>query len=643
MYNYSQNKSSDGLTSYNSNYLGLNSTVYNGLGGVDARANLMEGVRGNVQQLSNGASSNTIGTGRGVYGVVQTYGSGVISSAIGIQGDISAGNNSITGNITTAFGAYTGIVSNTAMTIGTGYLYYGVHAGATTTTKYGLYLTNEANNYLSGNLVVAGTVNATSGLMTSYANVTGQVNTATLYATTSANVGANVQLTTSLLFIGNSTVNADMTSSLVQVTNSTSTANLIATGLQTYTNSTVNSTISASFIQVSNSTATSNLTASQLSMGANVFLNTTTLDVGNTVITTTNAVFGGTIAANGGIGTAGHGLLSGGAANAYWSTVVTSVASGNGITGGTITQTGTLYVDGANGISVDASGVNVLANSGIVANTTGVHVNTAYIATLSANNASFLGGTAASSYDKFPSGTRLLFQQTAAPTGWTKDTTHNDKALRVSNGAVTTGGNVAFTTAFASQSVTGTIANTTATGTIVSNATGITIANTTATGTVNANTVAGSAVSSTTGITINDHILNANRTGPHKHFVAADVTNTTGTPVANSTNQVTRVRDISTNSPNYNLLGTGTAATVGLTSESGGGVGHAHGTTDPGHTHTLTGTSHGHSFTGSTHGHTLTDSGHSHTFTGSTHGHTFTGTAINIAVQYVDIIIAQKD
>jgi len=29
----------------------------------------------------------------------------------------------------------------------------------------------------------------------------------------------------------------------------------------------------------------------------------------------------------------------------------------------------------------------------------------------------------------FPSGTRMLFQQTAAPTGWTKDTSHNDKAL----------------------------------------------------------------------------------------------------------------------------------------------------------------------------------------------------------------------
>ena len=50
----------------------------------------------------------------------------------------------------------------------------------------------------------------------------------------------------------------------------------------------------------------------------------------------------------------------------------------------------------------------------------------------------------------FPSGTKLLFQQTAAPTGWTKDTTHNNKALRVVSGTASTGGTVAFTTAFAS-------------------------------------------------------------------------------------------------------------------------------------------------------------------------------------------------
>lgn len=53
-----------------------------------------------------------------------------------------------------------------------------------------------------------------------------------------------------------------------------------------------------------------------------------------------------------------------------------------------------------------------------------------------------------------PTGTLMLFQQSAAPTGWTKQTTHNDKALRVVSGAASSGGTSAFTTVFANQTPT---------------------------------------------------------------------------------------------------------------------------------------------------------------------------------------------
>jgi hypothetical protein len=43
-----------------------------------------------------------------------------------------------------------------------------------------------------------------------------------------------------------------------------------------------------------------------------------------------------------------------------------------------------------------------------------------------------------------PSGTAMLFAQTAAPTGWTKSTTHNDKALRVVSGTASSGGTNSF-------------------------------------------------------------------------------------------------------------------------------------------------------------------------------------------------------
>lgn len=82
-----------------------------------------------------------------------------------------------------------------------------------------------------------------------------------------------------------------------------------------------------------------------------------------------------TAAANG----VGTNLLTGGGGSG----TVTSVGSGNGLTGGPITGSGTL---------------SVLANTGIIANATGVFVNSSYIATLTANNATNLGGVAAASY-----------------------------------------------------------------------------------------------------------------------------------------------------------------------------------------------------------------------------------------------------
>ena len=53
----------------------------------------------------------------------------------------------------------------------------------------------------------------------------------------------------------------------------------------------------------------------------------------------------------------------------------------------------------------------------------------------------------------FPSGTVMLFVQTAAPTGWTKSTTHNDKALRVVSGTASSGGSTAFSSVFSARTI----------------------------------------------------------------------------------------------------------------------------------------------------------------------------------------------
>lgn len=56
----------------------------------------------------------------------------------------------------------------------------------------------------------------------------------------------------------------------------------------------------------------------------------------------------------------------------------------------------------------------------------------------------------------FPAGTRCVFHQTAAPTGWTKDTDSgiNDKGLRTVTGTVGSGGTDDFSTCFSSSKAT---------------------------------------------------------------------------------------------------------------------------------------------------------------------------------------------
>ncbi|MEO6562804.1 MAG: hypothetical protein ABIN99_07120, partial [Nitrosospira sp.] len=134
-----------------------------------------------------------------------------------------------------------------------------------------------------------------------------------------------------------------------------------------------------------------------------------------------------------------------------------------------------------------------------------------------------------------PSGTVMSFFQPAAPVGWTQVTTHTNKAMRIVSGTGGgSGGSVAFTTAFASQAVTGS-----------NSATTLTMA----------------------------------QIPWHTHTLSV-----------------------------YNTVGSGTNPSGG----SGGSV----------------------------QGAPSTDGG---TGGGGSHNHTFTGTAINLAVQYIDMILASKN
>jgi hypothetical protein len=111
--------------------------------------------------------------------------------------------------------------------------------------------------------------------------------------------------------------------------------------------------------------------------------------------------------------------------------------------------------DGNNQIASQSGGAVSLSHNGstkFTTSSTGVTVTGTVTATAFAGDGSALTGIAG-----FPSGTLMLFQQTAAPTGWTKQTTHNDKALRVVSGTAGSGGSSAFSTALGTPTVSGSV------------------------------------------------------------------------------------------------------------------------------------------------------------------------------------------
>ena len=125
-------------------------------------------------------------------------------------------------------------------------------------------------------------------------------------------------------------------------------------------------TSNGSVVYWSTATTTTNLTYS--SNATTVTIASSTGD--NAIILAANSTVAGVISA------ADKSKLDGIAANAQPGTV-TSVATGNGLSGGPITTTGTISVVANNGLSANATGIYVVGGNGLISNTTGVHVGAA--------------------------------------------------------------------------------------------------------------------------------------------------------------------------------------------------------------------------------------------------------------------------
>ena len=260
---------------------------------------------------------------------------------------------------------------------------------------------------ISANSVAANSVTVTGGNLNTAAifssgtvnaanfNTTGYVNTGTLTAATSANVGANVQITTSAVTIGNSTLTTSVSETIYSNTGSASL--IVANGTSLATNTTIfaNGVNTTGFINAVSHTVGSNFIANSSAIVGTGYANVTTsvnsalLTVGTSFIANTTGVYhtatvnaaniavgtsfiantsqvtisGIPLQANGGVGTAGQVLTSNGATGSpYWSTSSGggSIVSGSGTA---ILNFGTPGTSGNNEATIAVSGLTTIAST----------------------------------------------------------------------------------------------------------------------------------------------------------------------------------------------------------------------------------------------------------------------------------------
>jgi hypothetical protein len=395
---------------------------------------LSTGITGTLG-VSNGGTGVTTSTGSGanvlntsptlVTPVLGTPSSGTLTSCTGLP--LSTG---ITGTLGVSNGG-TGVTTSTGS---------GANVLATSPTLVTPLLGTPTSGVLTNCTGTA--AGLTAGTVTTNANLTGEVtsvgNAATL--TNSAVIGkvltgyvsgaGTVAATDTILqaiqkLNGNNATNANLTGPITSVGNATSVASQTGTG-STFVMNTSPTLVTPAIGTPSSGTLTS-CTGLPLTTGV-----TGTLPV-----------------SNGGTGSTTASTGSGGVVLATSPTLVTpNLGTPSTLVGTNITGTAAALSIGGNAATATTAttAAGLSATLGVGSGGTGITSAGANGNVLTSNGSAWVSSAPAS--QGFDSGTRMSFNQTSAPTGWTKDTTAaiNDSILRLVTGAVSSGGSTAFST-----------------------------------------------------------------------------------------------------------------------------------------------------------------------------------------------------
>ena len=312
------------------------------------------------------------------------------------------------------------LVVNSTFVVNSTAIYYGTGSTNAVINATALTMGNSTvNASLSGSLLQIANSSSTANLIPGSLVIGPTVINSSMVA-----VGSNVDLTTSTVDVGNSTVNSLMTATVMRVANSTSSANVSAAGFNvgiSYANttavgvganvfltsnqvfvgnSTVNTFQTATLVAAANSTASANVTAAGFVTGTSV-VNSTAIASGANVVLTTTQVRIGNSTVNSTINATSASI----GANATYTSLFVAANGNIGI--GNTTPANLLRVDGSvsiNGpvfLNSSISGVTTLGTgntsiSGWANVVTGFFVSGTTVANTSGTYATHLGGDASS-------------------------------------------------------------------------------------------------------------------------------------------------------------------------------------------------------------------------------------------------------